>query len=120
MRSAHIERPTLRPADGASAGRAAIAPVNTGGEVADFRGGSAIHKAGHFAAELRALLRDDRHAAAADSAHAPDATGVEFGEPQPAIGPHGNALRAAVGVPAGLLSRHHAQRADSRQCPIHR
>src|SRR5437660_6759832 len=103
MRAAHIERPTLRPADGARAGRAAIAPVKTGGEVCGLGGRGAIYKAGHFAAELRALLRDDRHAGAADGTHAADAAGVEFGEPQPAIGPHGNALRAAVGVPAGLL-----------------
>ena len=120
MRSAHIERPTLRPADGAKAGRAAIAPVNTGGEVCGLGGRGAIHKAGHFAAERRALLRDDRHAAAADSAHAPDAAAVEFREPQPPVGTQGDALRATVGVAAGLTRRHHAQSIHPRQGEIHR
>ena len=120
MRSAHIERPTLRPADGARAGRAAIAPVNAGGEVCGLGGRGAIHKAGHFAAERRALLRDDRHAAAADGAHAPDAAAVEFREPQPPVGAHGDALRAAVVIAADLLSRHHAQSIHARQGEMHR
>src|SRR5438874_4004411 len=84
MRAGHIERPALRPADCAGAKRAAIAPIDAGGEIGSLRNGRSINVSRHFAAELQALLRGNRYAGAADGAHAPNAAAVKFCEPQPA------------------------------------
>ena len=109
MRAGHIERPALRPADCAGAKRAAIAPIDAGGEIGSLRNGRSINVSRHFAAELQALLRGNRYAGAADGAHAPNAAAVKFCEPQPAVGAHGNARSAAVAIAAGLLRRNYAQ-----------